>query len=283
MTYACHAEHLVALDSITYGKVPVCDYRLRLETLTDLIDRDEFQEAFSVFFRYIFLCVFTECFFKRELLSVRIDIHLRRNRSVAYPFILIKVNVVYASVVGCHRCDHLILLHPLLFLCQQLFLKLETLFHLFLLDSALCLDSLFLKHDPGVLPRLLYHEDKHRKHYEGYEQCKNEALTCEPVGYPRDLLTDHALTNEICEHPVSTFDRNIVERFSDAIICERYDVGSSSSEILLDLLKRISFLKFCIFQCRKKVVLGREAAEHHVGKRFAVSGVYIAESRFIRV
>ena len=127
------------------------------------------------------------------------------------------------------------------------------------------------------------HDAKHRQEHKGGKGCLYHAAAGDRVGDAANLIADHAFANEVREHPVGALHRHVIERFLNAVEGERHDTRIPVGKVAFHRLERIAVFVRGIRQGVKQVVLARETAEHHIGKRNAVSRIYVAKRRVVRI
>ena len=103
------------------------------------------------------------------------------------------------------------------------------------------------------------------------------------IGNGIDFFTDQTFPDQVGKHPIRSLYRYIVHGFPDFIIGKGNITLFALGKILFHLLQRITGFKFGFSHRLQQVIIGRKAAQHHIGQRYPVLGVNIAESSLVSI
>ena len=212
------ADHLIGLPAVAFYHVRIRDDSGVPQPLLHRRRLNELHKLFPVGFRDILLRVSLHRVEIREMLSRLESVRKVRVLLIADAVVLVQFNVVDAPVIRAQRGDQPALLFPLLLLLEQLILQGKPLFHLRPLHAVLCIRGLLLHREARVAADLPDDEKEHGEHGENGRGGLNEASPYDAVRDRLDLPADHALADQIRQHPVGPPHRHIAQRLPDIVI-----------------------------------------------------------------
>ena len=136
MTDARHAQHLIGLLPVPVNQIPVTDDGILFQARPDIFRLDKIKEPLFIIFIHISVRISGKGFFKRKGFAFLQCVFHFQVRPVADAAVRIQFHIIDAAVIRRKGRDHPILLHPFLFLFQQLFLQDDPLLQLFLLHAV---------------------------------------------------------------------------------------------------------------------------------------------------
>ena len=264
-------------------EVPVRNDQLRRQRFAYGFRLDEIEEALPELFGDEPVCIAFETLCEREpFAALRAAVYLLVCL-VAHTLVVIEVHVVHAAVIRGERRYHPALLGALLLLFDQLFLQGNLTPHLILLHPALGFERLLLHGQARAAAHLHEQHAAHDHHDECRQQRLDEAAFCELVRYAAHLIGYDAFANKVREHPIGSRHGHVIERLPYSPVRERRDARLSGGEIGHDGIIRRARIEACRGKGVEKVVLARQAPQHHIGERHAVLRVDVAKRGIVGI
>ena len=123
MAHAGHAQHLIGFLPVAVHQIAVTDNRALFQSRPDGFRLNKRKETFPVTVRYVFLRIGGKNVVEGKTFPFFRGAGNGRPGTDALALVAVQIHIINAAVIRSQRRDHLILLCPLLFLLQQLFLQ----------------------------------------------------------------------------------------------------------------------------------------------------------------
>ena len=271
------ADHLIGFLPVAGNLIAVGDDGLFLQTLTDSVGLNELQEVFQIGLGHITVGVGRDRGEIGEVIPHPEAVLQIGMGLIADTPVLVQLQIIDTPVVGRQGRHHLLQLFASLLFLKELILQGKPVLQFLLLDTAFSLRGLLFQKELCILPCLGEDEQEHGNQSCDHQQRLNHAPPDHPVGNGADIVADHALPDEIGEHPVRPLDGGVAESLPDAVIIKGSDTPPAFGKVSGQVFVGIALFKPGTLHGLQQIVLHRETAENGIAQGDAVSGVDVAE------